>query len=117
VIIDYGKRSFKFYPINQWPERLGVTNPTLREWIRRHMLVPTKKHGMYLLSMAELHAVRRVIDKIGGVSKAHITPEFAAEVRQAQASVLLAFDYFKRTCAVPLPEHLRQLILPSLTDM
>jgi hypothetical protein len=117
VDIDYGKRCIRFYPINRWPEAIGVTNPTLREWIRRGMLVPTKVHSMYVLSKAEMVEVRKVVDAYGLSSKAHITDEIATKVRSAHAQVLGAYEYLRKLCKQPLPEHLRQLILPSLNDI
>jgi hypothetical protein len=114
IRVQYGPHTVVFYPLKEWVAVVGVSNPTLRSWLKARVITAYIMHRMPVMCKAEIHALRKAIDECGFHRKQlTFDATFPPTAMRLLTEVRTALDKVKRN--MPLTENERLLILPSLT--
>ena len=113
---QYADSEIMFWPVKFWPAIVGVSSVTLRNWLNKGVISAYEKHGMKVMTKAEMATLKNVVAKWYNTRDMHnaIEPEFKADLRNALSEVRLALDtYRKRMTMTP---HQTLLLEPSIKE-
>ncbi len=113
---QYGQHLIRFYPLKNCLRLTGLTNQTLRTWIKERVITCYKMHRMWVMCKAEQDALGAVVRKHHADTKhGVITPALRRDAIEALTAVRIALDTLARP-KLELSEEQRQLIQISLQD-
>lgn len=117
VRVQYGPYEIKFYPIKEWPQNVGVTNQTLRTWLKRRVITAYTMHHMYVMCKAEQVALAEIVRKhrLNQLRHTEISQEMRQDCIQALTKVRTALDTLRYPNLDFTEEH-RMLLQPSIGD-
>jgi len=113
IRVTYGSHTIVFYPLKEWPSTVGVSNPTLRAWIKSGTITAFVMHRMPVMNKAEMLALRKAVDQCGFHRKqVTFDAKFKPMAMTLLTEVRTSFDKLKR--GMILSDHEYALILPSV---
>ena len=118
VPVNKGIYTVRFWPLKDCVHRVGVSNQTLRAWIKNNVITVYKMYRMYVMSKAEQEALGAVVRRYHVGTKRHkeISDEFIQEARKALLDVRIALDSLGNP-EVPMSEKMWELVQPSIQDI
>lgn len=114
VCVTMGTHTIKYWPLKSCPNICGVTQMTLRTWIKHHIINLEKMHRMWVMTRAEMHAIGRAVKKHRAGTTRHnqLSEAFLEDLASNLAAVRYALSKLqKRT---QLTEEELRIMQPSL---
>lgn len=116
VLVPHGNKVVRFLPPKFWQQTSGVSQVTIRAWIRKGYISTFTMYGMHVMCKAELLVIRDVTSRWWGRQSVHsdTNPAFKKDLQDALRSVRAALDSFK--AGHPLDAVSKGLITTSLEE-
>lgn len=111
-----GTHTVKYWPLKSCPNDCGVTQMTLRTWIKHQIIVVPKMYRMWVMTRAEMHAIGRAVRKHrpGKTRHNQLDPAFLVELATNLAVVRYALSKLQKR--MTLTEEELTMLQPSLQE-